>query len=125
MLKFSVGIIDAIFGGKIPLEMKGSDGNIIKRTVTKRWLDKQVKLGKMSIVDKPIVRVHLLEPMNLQPVIEYWKVGTDISQEIVNQFKDKETGAIYAITHYDKGEPRTRVITKDIWDVACREFMSI
>jgi hypothetical protein len=51
MSDFSVGFVDSLFGEKIEIEVPGPDGEVLKRTVTRKWWDQMVAEGKIGPVD--------------------------------------------------------------------------
>lgn len=59
------------------------------------------------------VDVHVLDPQGNYS--RSWEIGKDISSEIYDQAKDRETGALYAITSYEEGTATIHVCTKDRW----------
>ncbi len=95
-MRFSVGLWDALFGKKVTCELPAPDGQIVKRQVTKKWLDKMQQAGEVKQIDEPLIRVHMLHPSG--NTVEYWTVGKDIDQETVDNFRDAESGDIYALT---------------------------
>ncbi len=112
-MKFSVGILDSLFGKKVTLEVPDENGNIIKREVSEKWLEQMQVEGKISRIHKPTVRVHMMDPLT-GPQIIYWTVGEDVSQEQVNKYKD-EVGDIYALTAYEAGKPTVMILSKQYW----------
>jgi len=97
------------------LEVPDNKGNIIKRKVTKKWLDKMIASDKASIIDKAFVLAHILDPLVSEPIIENWEIDVDISRESVDQSKDK-SGDIYILNSYTEGKPARMIVRKDIWD---------
>lgn len=123
-MKFSVGIFDDLFGKKVELEIPDKDGNIIKRTVTKKWLEKMQATGKIKI-NNDVVRVHMSDPMRADPYIVEWAVGKDVSQEAVDRYRDKETGDLYVLIAYVEGERKTMIVTKEYWGNVLKKFEEI
>jgi hypothetical protein len=111
-MRFSVGIWDSLFGEKVSLEIPGHDGTIIRRQVTKRWLESMQQGGKMTQI--PSVRVHLIHPAGNRDLD--WVIGTDVSQETVDRFRDSETGDLYAMTYFQAGEPKMTVLKRSFWE---------
>lgn len=124
-MKFSLGIWDGIFGDKVVLEIPDKTGNIIKQTVTKKWLDKMESEGKISMKHEPTICVHLLDPLKSGPTTDYWTIGKNIDQDMVDKFRDKATNAVYVIIAYQAGSPSTMIVTKKIWDDALKKFSEI
>ena len=121
-MKFSVGFWDSIFGDKILLELPNSDGKIIKRKVSKRWLEKMKSEGQIKDIDA--IRVHMIDP-DKGYTIGHWIIGKDIDEDTVNKFRDKNTGDLYAITYYENGEPKVSVMIKSLWDETKEKMDSI
>lgn len=119
-MRFSVGLWDALFGEKVTCELPAPDGRIIKRQVTKKWLEKMQQAGEVKPIDEPLIRVHMLNPYG--NTVEYWIIGKDIDQETVNQFLDAESGDIYAMTHFEEGVPQKSILKKEAWEKA-RQLM--
>ena len=111
-MKFSVSFLDFLFGEKVMLDVPTANGQIIKRRVTKRWLEDMRKKGEIK--DIPTIRVHMLHPSGNS--IQYWIIGKDIDEVSVSKFKDAETGDLYAMTHFENGEPKMSIMTKGIWE---------
>lgn len=124
-MKFSVGIFDYLFGRKITLEVPDNKGNIIKQKVTKKWMDKMVASGNISIEKNEMVRVHILDPLVMHPVIESWQVGLDIDQHSIDEYKDKQSGDIYVLISYNGGVPTKMIVKKEMWDDIFEQIASI
>ena len=121
-MRFSVGWWDELFGDRVTLEVPNTEGQTIKRQVTKKWLEKMEADGHIK-PSQPVVRVHLLGLSG--KTVEHWLVGTDIDQETVDEFRDVATGDIYASTHLEKGKPQTFVIKKEEWETLRRKLNSL
>ena len=113
-MKLSVNFFDALFGEKVIVEVPGPNGQILKKKVTKKWLEKMWSEGKFKRIEEPIVRVHMLSPFGC--TVQNWIIGKDIDQATVDQFRDIESGDLYAMTHFEKGESRVSVLKKQIWE---------
>jgi hypothetical protein len=70
-----------------------------------------------------IIEVHVLDPKGNYSTT--WEVGKDIPAEIVQKAKDPESGALYALTTYENGNPQTHVCTKDHWLKIKEQFDAI
>lgn len=116
-MRFSVGILDSLFGKRITLETADEKGTIIKREVTKKWLEKMEQEGKMSTINKPLIKVHMLHVLNGYKVL-YWTIGEDIDENTVHKYKDPKTDDIYATTYFENGDPRVMVLNKQLWEDA-------
>lgn len=98
-MKKSVGFWDSLFGERVTLEIPSPNGGIKKVEVTKKWLEKMEREGKMKPVSSPKVRVNILDPMKGLSVeqfddpadfldalveprddhrVEYWTVGVEL-----------------------------------------------
>ena len=115
-MKFSTGIFDSLFGEKITIELPGSDGQIIKRTVTRKWFEQMQTEGKVRPVAESMVRVHLLGPGGC--TVQHWVVGRDLDLQTCEKFRDPETGDVYALTVFEQGKPKTYFLEKHLWDEA-------
>jgi len=63
VMKTSVGFWDALFGERVTLEIPSPNGNTKKVAVTKKWMEKMEREGKMKPVSSPTVKVNILDPM--------------------------------------------------------------
>jgi hypothetical protein len=113
-MRFSVGIWDSLFGEKVTLEQPDQDGKTMRRQVTKKWLKTMQQEGKIR--ELRVVRVHVLHPFGNRDL--EWVIGQDVDQETVDQFRDSETGDLYAVTHFEEGQPTTSVMKKSFWERA-------
>ena len=124
-MKFSLGFLDQLFGEKITLELPDGNGKIVKRTVTKKWMDQMMNQGKMSIVTD-VIRVHILDPLYEDGYkVENWTIGEDINQETVTNFQDPQTGDLYAIVVYENGKGKTMVLKKELFDDGLKRIKNI
>lgn len=114
-MKFFTGFWDSIFGKKIIIEVPGPNGQIIKRKVTQRWFEKMKSTGRIKEIKEGMVRVHMINPVSGYS-IEHWIVGKDVDVETVNKFRDLKTGDLYAMTAFENGQPKIRVLKKDFWE---------
>ena len=115
-MKFSLGLWDALFGEKVTCEIPAPDGQIIKRQVTKRWLEKMQNSGEIKPIEEALVRVHMLNPHG--NTVEYWTIGKDIDRITTDKFLDPETGDLYVMTHFEEGELQYSVMKKELWEDA-------
>lgn len=65
--------------------------------------------------------VHVLDPMQAGPRTETWNIGEHIGRETYEKWKDSK-GDLYVLTIYEKGEPRSSVLQKEIWEQAAKRF---
>jgi hypothetical protein len=136
VMKTSVGFWDALFGERVTLEIPSPNGSIKKVAVTKKWMEKMEREGKMKQVSSPTVKVNILDPMGgvsfdqfEDPAdfmdalgepkdehrIEYWTIGEQVPQEQYEKFLDSKTNELYAITKYEDGKPSTFLIQRTLW----------
>lgn len=113
-MKFSVGLFDELFGKRMELEVPTKDGRVVKRSVTRKWFEKMRADGKMSRIDKPVIRVHMLDVAQGYYVAT-WVVGRDVAEETVKKFRHTPTDALYAMTSFKDGKPETHVMLKELW----------
>ncbi len=118
-MHFSVGIMDTLFGSRITLEIPDSNGNIVTRSVTKKWYEQF--LSSSDYPDNDIVKVHMLDMLRGYQVI-HWVIGNDIQENTVLQYKDGETGDLYAIYYWELEECRLELISKRTWQSAYQKF---
>ena len=104
-----MGIFNILFGKKVTLEIPDENGNIVKRKVSKKFLDECIEQGKV----KPIITVHILNPIKGYYTAEY-VVGEHIKKEEVDEFADSK-GDIYMCVYYEKGEPNWLLLKEKIW----------
>ncbi len=123
-MKFSVGLIDELFGERVTLEIPGPDGRTVTRQVTEKWLAKMVAEKRMSRINQRTVSAHILDP-DRGYFVETWIVGEDIDPELVEDFEDKKAHAIYVMTSYKKGKPYSKVMREDLWRQAKKMFESM
>jgi hypothetical protein len=114
-MKFSSDLWDALFGKKVIMEIPSPTGKIIKRKVSKKWLEKMKDEGQVKEIKDAMIRVHMINPVSGISV-GYWTIGKDIDEATVNEFRDPETGDLYALTSFKNGEPKISVLRKDLWE---------
>jgi len=122
-MRFSVGLWDSLFGDRVTIEVPSRNGQVIKRQVTKRWLEQIQKEGKAREIKEPLVRVHMLNPVG--NTTQHWKIGQDIDQAAVDKFRDPESGDIYAMTSFENGEPQVHLLKRDLWEAARQAMDSV
>jgi len=135
-MKFSISIIDWIFGKKYEIDM--GDGK--KRFVTAKWLERARSLGLANEVHSEVIKVHILDPYAELPSMfnpemeepgyyrrEYWIIGKDITADTVAKFKDPTTGDLYVMyTNINDGEGiKPLAMTRELWENARNEMDSI
>lgn len=129
-MRFDVGLVDRLFGKKTTLELPGPGGTLRTVSVSVKWLEKMQLEGRITLAPPREVKVHILDPggplrveMGLsgsseEYYVATWIVGEDISEDQCERFIDRKTDAIYAMTVYEKGIPKTSIVHKDLWDRA-------
>ena len=133
-----------LFGGKVKMEIPLPNGGIKKLKVTKKWLKKMEIEGKIKQISEK-VKVNILDPIGLPTTggqkefinsfffepqnevwhIEYWTLGTEISQEQYQNFIDSKTKELYAIRVYDNDKIRTRLISRSLWEQGYKAMKNI
>jgi hypothetical protein len=93
------------------------DGKVVKRSVTRKWLEQMQAEGRISQVDQSVITVHMLDVVKGYYVTS-WIVGTDVTDETAAKFRDASTDALYAMKLFRDGQPQTHVLVKHIWDEA-------
>jgi len=78
---------------------------------------------KMSEKPSDTVIFHVIGPDGSET--RHLRVGTDIPSAQYQKLKDPRTGALYGLTVYDNGSPKTTVIGKQIWEQAKTQFGEI
>ncbi len=122
MNKFSVGIWDALFGKRVVMEIPNISGEIVRRSVTRKWLEMvQNKINSDSSGDEEIVKVHIIDGSQGYSV-GYWIMGEDVGANYANRCKDNETGDLYVIHYFEDQEPKTKILTKEQWNIAHRKL---
>ncbi len=127
-MKYYVGIWDYFFGETIELELHKGE----KRIVSKKWFEQNKSEGLVQKIDKDLVKVHILDPFapleNLihnseeeisHYRIEYWEIGKDISNELIDEYRDDETGEIYVLMakKEDNDTPKPMILKKSVWEL--------
>jgi len=116
-MKFSISQNDELFGERLDIEVPGPDGQLVKRSVTKKWFESMQAQGKISRVTEPMVQVHILHALNGY-FVDHWVIGKDVDATTVATFQDAATHALYGITYLRGGNPETKILTKADWEKA-------
>jgi len=122
-MQFSTGLLDSLFGEKLTVTLVGPDGQPMTRTVTKKWFEQLKASGMVELAAEGLVPVHMLGLGGY--VLEHWKLGEDLDEETWKQFRDSETGAIYAMTHLEDGKPQTNILAHSMWVALKRDLDAI
>ena len=106
-----MAIWDSLFGKKVTIQFRDEAGNLVERKISEAQLKELEASGAISKTQA--VEVHVLDQQGNYSTT--WEIGKDISAEIVQQAKDPESGALYALTTYENGKPQTHVCKKEHW----------
>jgi len=107
-----MGLLDFLFGKKVTHKIPDKNGNIVKKTISKKMLDELVVKGKIKHVDP--VKAHVLDPIRGYYVAD-WVLDEDVPREDVEKFATP-TGELYVIIAYEDGEPHTMLTKKEVWE---------
>jgi hypothetical protein len=142
-MKTAVGLWDALFGERVTIELPLPTGGVKRVEVTKKWLERMEREGKIKPVSSSTVKVNILDPMGglcadqfddpadfldaiVEPRddhrVEYWVVGEQVSEAQHEKFLHPETKELYALTTYEDGKPSTYLVLRPLWEQA-REAM--
>lgn len=146
-MRTSIGILDAIFGKKVSLELPTPDGAVKRIRVSERWLAEMQRNGKIKPVGGQTVKVHILDAagnmgdlLGFSPEesrdmglpgaadvyrVEEWIIGRDITPEDYDKLKDRKTGELFAFILMKDGERRPFCLPRDKWLEAKRTMNSI
>ncbi|MDN4070853.1 hypothetical protein QYF50_23390 [Paenibacillus vini] len=122
-MSFSVGFFDRFFGEKVELELPDKNGNVIKRTVSKKWYKKMIQEGKISIIEQTSVRVHMLHPIDGYVILN-WIVDKDVPSETVAKFINKQN-ELFAISVFESGNEKIMVVKEEVFEDAKDKFISV
>ena len=81
--------------------------------------------GNISMSETPpgTVAFHVIGPDGSET--RHLRVGVDIPEAQYKKLADPKTGALYGLTVYENGTPKTTVIGKQIWEQAKAQFGEI
>lgn len=124
-MKFSTGFLDGLFGKRTTIQVPQDDGTTRDVRVTEAWLKKMEAEGKISVptVSPRSVPFHVIGPDGSET--RSMRVGIDIPEAQYRKLADPETGALYGLTVYENGVPKTAVIAKHVWKQAMAQFGDI
>ncbi len=108
IVRFSVGLLDALFGKKVEVEIPGLEGKPIKGAVTQKWLEKMQRESKAKPLGVSTL-VHMLHPSTGYTVQE-WIIE---KEDIAAPLRDPINGDLYAMTFYKEGKPQTTFLIKE------------
>lgn len=115
-MKFSTGLWDSLFGEKVDMEVRQDDGSLRAVRVTKAWLEKMQRDGRMSVAKQPAnsVHLHICGPDGLEQAT--MRVGLDVPEDVFKRLVDPGTGALYGVKVYKGGKPEMTLVTRDLWE---------
>lgn len=113
-MPFSVGILDTLFGQRLTLEIPDSQGNIVRRSVTKKWYELVRNGNKLNDTEPQVIKVHLLDMIKGYQIV-HWVIDDDIDKNTALRFQDETTGELYAIFYFDTDQPKTEITNKKAW----------
>src|SRR5687768_6370515 len=117
-MKYSTGILDALFGKKTTIVVRRDDGTLRRLHVSVAWLTRMKEAGREIPIPANAVHLHIVGPRGLEH--GQLVVGKDIPEDHYKKLVDPTTGALYALKVYEDGVPSTTVISKAMWDKARR-----
>ncbi len=107
-----MGFFDSLFSKTITVQLADENGNLVERKISKKMFDELVAKGLIKEIDA--VQAHILDPMEGY-YVSNWVVGEDIERETVQKFAT-DNKQVYVSIAYEKGEPQTLVMKKEVWD---------
>ena len=113
-MKTSLGLLDALFGKKVTVELPDGSGGQRRITVTEKWLQKMIAEKRMREVPESSVVVFLIGPHGEKTAT--LQIGEDIDQDTVDEFRDPDTGALYGGYAFENGQENTFLLQKRIYD---------
>lgn len=124
-MKFTTGFFDGLFGKKTILQVPQDDGTTRESPVTEASLKKMQAEGKISMSEahSDTVPFYVIGPDGSET--RRLRMGTDIPEAQYKKLADPQTGALYGLTVYEAGTPKTNVIPKHIWEQAKTQFGEI
>lgn len=112
-VRFSVGLLDKLFGEKVVVTLPQQDGTSRQRTVTRKWLERVEAEGKIQRQDAAGVPVRMLGLTGYET--EHWTIGEELTQEEYDHFFDQGAGAVHAMRMMREGSPVTYLLAKQQW----------
>lgn len=112
-MRFSTGVLDSLFGQRVTVTLAGPNGEPITKTVTKQWLERLKASGLATPLGAGLVPVHMLGLDGY--VRKHWKLGKDLDEETWRRFRDPKSGAVYAMTLLQAGQPETHLVPYAQW----------
>jgi hypothetical protein len=97
------------------VEIPNDNGVMEKRYVSKKWFDEMVGKNKIKKVDVEVIKANILHPFK-GCYYEFWKIGKDISEDLVDKYKDTDTNELYIFNLFKNGEEKIMCVKKELWD---------
>jgi len=102
---------DLLFEKKVTIKGHDENGKSFERHVSEKQFNEWERNG--LIITQEIIEVQVLDPNGNYTV--NWKVGEDISADVVDKYKNPITNKLYAFTVYEDGNPKTSVLPHAMW----------
>lgn len=117
-MKFSTGFLDGLFGKKTTIRVPQDDGTTIEAPVTEAWLKKMEAEGEISMSEVPsdTVPFYVIGPYGSETLRV--QVGKDIPKAQYKKLADPQTGALFGLTFYENGIPKTSFVPRHMWEQA-------
>lgn len=119
-MSVSVGFWDSLFGDKVTLELPDGKGGIVKRQVTKKWLDKMVAEGQIS----KAIKVNIFNSINGVRK-EEWMVNEDIDYQTYSRFTQYDDELFFIEFYDDEAELKRMIVQREVYINAHDKFESI
>lgn len=112
-MRFDLGFFDSLFGKRERLDVPMPDGSMKTVMVTKAWLKHQMAEEKMLPAYPGQVHLHVCGTLGER--VSSIVIGEMVSQADYDQYHDPETGGLYMIEYFEKGEKLLRLVSKPMW----------
>lgn len=113
-MRTSVSIMDALFGERVSFEVPDGQGGKRQVSVTKKWLDKMIAEKRISQVPDSSIVLFMDGPNGERTAT--LKIGEDIEQTTVDEFRDPETNAIYGMYCYEAGQEKSFLVQRSLYE---------
>ena len=100
-MRTSVSLLDALFGKKITFDVPDTRGGRRKLRVTEKRMEQMVAEKRLSEAPDSSIVLFLIGPHGAKTAT--MRIGEDIDQTKVDEFRDPETGVIYGLYHFLPG----------------------
>lgn len=113
-VKFETGILDWLFGEQVVVEIPDSGRGVRRIRVSKKWMQVQAGRGALNEIRYPQVVLFDFGPAGqTQKVVV---VGSEVDERVYKALVDRKTRALYSVTAFVKGEHRTTLVTKELYE---------